>query len=64
MNLVRVSEFPNRSPIRISVKTLYKWSSIGRFSSMFRKLGGMLLIDLDELERLIRTGEADRRKGR
>lgn len=51
---VRVSQIkklPFKLPFERS--TLYKWHHLGRYPHLFKKLGGILLIDLEALRSLI-----------
>ena len=49
-NLVRVSKAIS---LPIARSTLYKWKHLGKFPQLFRKIGGMLFVDLDALDRVI-----------
>jgi hypothetical protein len=52
MKLVRVSEV-KKMGIPIAPSTLYKWNHLKKYPIIFRKLGGFLFVDLDEMERII-----------
>jgi hypothetical protein len=54
-NLVRLCK-ANEAKLPIKASTMYKWHSIGRYSSIFRKIGGFLFVDLKALEALIESG--------
>jgi len=60
---IKVSE-AKRHGLPVSSATLYKWKHLGKYPELFKKLGGMLLIDLEELERLIVEGGGKHWKNR
>ena len=52
MNLKRVKDLPADFPVNTG--TLYKWHHNKRYPKMLVKFGGKLLIDLDEIEAVIK----------
>jgi hypothetical protein len=54
-NLVRVCKAKEKE-LPFAPATFYKWHSIGRFPTIFRKFGGFLFVDLKALETLIKSG--------
>lgn len=59
-NLVPVNRWDERFSF-IKKVTLYKWKHYNRFPNLFVKFGGRLLIDLDELTRIMEAGRGKRR---
>lgn len=58
MNLKRVKDLPADFPVNTG--TLYKWHHHKRYPKMLVKFGGKLLIDLDEIEAVIKSGIAEK----
>lgn len=54
-NLVRVCKAREKD-LPFAPATLYKYHSVGKFPSIFRKFGGFLFVDLKALEALIESG--------
>ena len=51
MQLRRLKDLPENFPVSKSM--LYKWSHYGKYPKLLVKLGGMLCVDLDELENTV-----------
>jgi hypothetical protein len=54
-DLVRVCKAREKD-LPFAPATLYKWNHLGKFPSIFRKIGGFLFVDLRALEALIESG--------
>jgi len=63
IRFIKVSE-AKRHGLPVSSATLYKWRHLGKYPELFRKLGGMLLVNLEEFERLIVEGGGKDRRNR
>ena len=44
-------------PYIIGKSTLYRWEQSGKYSGMFKRVGGRVLIDLTQLIHLLENGE-------
>ncbi|MBM4275878.1 MAG: helix-turn-helix domain-containing protein [Deltaproteobacteria bacterium] len=52
MRFIRISQVESILPVKPS--TIYKWRTQRKFSQIFKKLGGMVLIDVQALEELLK----------
>ena len=53
-DMIRVCK-AKESDLPFAPATLYKWHSIGKFPSIFRKFGGFLFVDIKALEAAIES---------
>ena len=44
-------------PVDIAKSTLYSWQKKNRYPELFKKIGGMILVDLIGLIKLLEDGE-------
>lgn len=58
----KIKKLPFKLPLEPS--TFYKWHHLGRYPHLFKKIGGILLIDLEALRSLIeKSGHKQRERG-
>ena len=60
MKLQRVKDLEHEFPVKL--QTLYRWNHERRFPKLFKKFGGALCLDLDELETALKNDEMFIRK--
>lgn len=41
----------------ISISTIYRWCRKNKYPNMFKRIGGRVLVDIIELQRLLTEGE-------
>lgn len=51
-NWIRVSKMDTTPNMPIKASTAYKWHHLRKIPKAFKKLGGILFVDLDELYRV------------
>ena len=53
--LIKISQVEMKElPVIMAKSTLYKWAKAGRFPHVFKKFGGMVLVDMEGLKLLLK----------